>query len=127
MSTIRFSSPELQDSGYYVCIASNPVDQESWEVVFDVYPLGSHFVDKGFADVAFSAELGAGEDEDDMCGDGACEDVFLLGLEDGGDQTAAIASPSGGILLAVVGGAGVLIAAVVVVILVLLSWRCARK
>lgn len=92
-----------------------------------MYPLGSHLVDKGFGDVAVSAKLGAEEDEDDMCGDGTCEGVVLLGLEDGGDQTASIASPSGRILLAVVAGVGILIAAVAVVILILLTWRCARK
>ena len=126
MSTIRFTSPELQDSGYYMCVASNPVDQESWEVVFDVYPLGSQFVDKGFGDVAVN--LDAGEDEDDLCEDGTCEDiVFLsLGSEESG-QTAEVASSSGGILLAVAGGAGLLITAVVVVIVVLLIWRCRRK
>lgn len=126
VSTISFTSPELKDSGYYVCVASNPVDQESWEVVFDVYPFGSHFVDKGFGDVTVDVTLDTGEDEDGMCKDETCDDAVFFDIGDG-DVKGDTVNPGGAILLAVVAGAGVLIAAVVVVISILLTRRCVQK
>lgn len=124
VSTISFTSPELKDSGYYVCDASNPADHESRKVVFDVYPFGSHFVDKGFGDITVDTE----EEEEGMplCEGGTCDNAVFFAVE-AGEEVGATASPSGAIVVAVAIGGGLLIAAMVVAVLILLTIRCAQK
>lgn len=128
MSTISFTSSKLKDSGYYVCLASNAVDQESREVVFDVYPFGSHFVDKGFGDVAPDVNVIAEEDEDNvsMCEGGTCDKMvsFDLGV---GEETGITVSQSGVIVFAVAIIAGLLVAAMLLAIAILLTRRCLQK
>ena len=128
VSTISFTSPKLQDSGYYVCLASNPVDQESREVVFDVYPLGSHFVDKGFGDVTADVNVVTEEDEDDvpLCEGVICGNMVLFDIAVGED-TGDIVSQSGVIVLAVAIIAGLLAAAILLAIAILLTRRCLQK
>ena len=129
VSTISFTSPKLKDSGYYVCLASNPVDQESREVVFDVYPLGSHFVDKGFGgDVTADVNVVTEEDEDDvpLCEGVTCGNMVLFDIAVGED-TGDIVSQSGVIVLAVAIIAGLLAAAMVLAIAILLTRRCLQK
>ena len=126
VSTISFTSPKLKDSGYYVCLASNPVDQESREVVFDVYPIGSHFVDKGFEDAGVNVVTEEDEDDMSLCEGGTCGDMVLfdIGVE---EETGDIVSQSGAIVLAVAISTGLLAAAMVLAIAILLTRRCLQK
>ena len=128
VSTISFTSPKLKDSGYYVCLASNPVDQESQEVVFDVYPIGSNFVDKGFENDTADVNVVTEADEDDvsLCEGGTCGDMVLFDIGVG-EETGDIVSRSGVIVLAVAISVGLLTAAMVLAIAILLTRRCLQK
>ena len=64
-AVLHFASPEYEDSSYYYCSAWNEVDSDASEVIFDVYPIGSGFVDKGFGtQEATAADSDQVDDED---------------------------------------------------------------
>ena len=96
--------------------------------MFDVYPLGSHFVDKGFGDVTADVNVVTEEDEDDvpLCEGVTCGNMVLFDIAVGED-TGDIVSQSGVIVLAVAIIAGLLAAAMVLAIAILLTRRCLQK
>ena len=80
-AVLHFASPDFENSSYYYCRAWNEVEAVSVEVIFDVYPIGSAFVDKGFEAAGTMPESDENGDPS-LNSDGFEMDLIPQGVDD---------------------------------------------